>query len=233
MRVSKLVTILHFHMSVRSITLRETGEKFRVGKILCLGRNYAEHAREMKAEIPTTPVVFLKPSSALISSGETVIIPPISRELHYEVEMVVVVGKDGRAIPRASALDHVAGYAVGLDMTLRDVQADAKKKGLPWSVAKGFDTSAPVSDAVSRTRVTDPHALILTLKVNGDVRQRASTGEMIFKVEDLISYLSTIFTLERGDLIFTGTPEGVGEVRPGDRLEAELQSVGTLTVHVR
>lgn len=233
MRVSKLVTILDFHMSVRSITLRETGEKFRVGKILCLGRNYAEHAREMKAEIPTTPVVFLKPSSALISSGETVIIPPISRELHYEVEMVVVVGKDGRAIPRASALDHVAGYAVGLDMTLRDVQADAKKKGLPWSVAKGFDTSAPVSDAVSRTRVTDPHDLILTLKVNGDVRQRASTGEMIFKVEDLISYLSTIFTLERGDLIFTGTPEGVGEVRPGDRLEAELQSVGTLTVHVR
>jgi acylpyruvate hydrolase len=204
-----------------------------VGKILCLGRNYPEHAKEMKAETPTTPVVFLKPSTALLDDGGIVLIPPFSSELHHEVEMVVAIGRPGKNIPRASALDHVAGYAVGLDMTLRDVQSEAKKKGLPWSVAKGFDTSAPVSEFVRPSKVRDPHNLAITLRVNGELRQSSSTKNMIFTVTDIIAYLSTVFTLEAGDLIFTGTPEGVGPARPGDSLTAELESVGSLTVGVQ
>ncbi len=204
-----------------------------VGKILCLGCNYAEHAREMKAEIPSTPVVFIKPSTALLEEGGTIRIPPVSRDVHHEVEMVVVIGKGGRDIGRDAAMDHVGGYAVGLDMTLRDVQAAAKKNGLPWSVAKGFDTSAPVSAAVRRSAVADPHALALSLRVNGAVRQSSNTRHMLLKVPDIIAYLSTIFTLEEGDLIYTGTPEGVGPVTAGDTLTAELESVGTLTVGVQ
>lgn len=220
-------------MPVRTVTDRYTGELLPVGKILCLGRNYIAHAREMKADLPSTPVVFLKPATALIHTGEKIVIPPLSHELHYEAEMVVVMGNDGKDIPEARALSHVYGYAVGLDMTLRDLQSEAKKNGLPWSVAKGFDTSAPVSEVVTRDRINDPHSLQLTLQVNGRTRQNASTGDMIFRIEKVIAFLSRIFTLERGDLIFTGTPEGVGEVKSGDTLVAELTSVGTLSVSVR
>jgi acylpyruvate hydrolase len=220
-------------MSVRTVTFRNSGEELRVGKILCLGRNYRGHAREMDAEVPATPVVFLKPATALIRSGEDVVLPPISKELHYEAEMVVVIGKDGQNIAREKAMEFVGGYAVGLDMTLRDVQSEAKRKGLPWSIAKGFDTSAPLSSAVSSSNVPNPHVLSLSLAVNGVRRQHANTGEMIFRVEDIIAFCSSIFTLEKGDLIFTGTPEGVGAVRSGDRLVAELESVGSLTVQVR
>ena len=220
-------------MPVRTVTDRYTGELLPVGKILCLGRNYIAHAREMKADLPSTPVVFLKPATALLHTGEKIVIPPLSHELHYEAEMVVVMGNDGKDIPEARALSHVYGYAVGLDMTLRDLQFEAKKNGLPWSVAKGFDTSAPVSEVVTRDRINDPHSLQLTLQVNGRTRQNASTGDMIFRIEKVIAFLSQIFTLERGDLIFTGTPEGVGEVKSGDTLVAELTSVGTLSVSVR
>ncbi len=219
-------------MSVRAVTNSITGERLAVGKILCVGRNYREHAREMNADVPASPVVFLKPSTALLASGEKVVIPPRSKELHYEVEMVVVIGKEGKTIPRERAMDHVEGYAVGLDMTLRDLQSEAKTKGLPWSVAKGFDTSAPVSHVVPKDRVDDPHELQLTLQVNGSTRQHASTGEMIFRIEEIIAHVSQFFTLERGDLIFTGTPEGVGEARSGDTLVATLQSVGSVTVTV-
>jgi acylpyruvate hydrolase len=229
---SKSLSILRFPMSVRAVTNSVTGKNLPVGKILCLGRNYRDHAEEMKAEVPTSPVVFLKPSTALLQNGGRIQIPPLSKQLHYEAEMVVVIGRDGKAIPRERAMDHVEGYAVGLDMTLRDLQSEAKSKGLPWSVAKGFDTSAPVSHVVPRDRVDDPHALQLSLEVNGSMRQRASTGEMIFRIEEIIAFVSQIFTLERGDLIFTGTPKGVGEARSGDTLVATLESVGTLTVTV-
>ncbi len=228
----KGLSILPFPMSVRAVTNSVTGESLPVGKILCLGRNYREHAREMKSEVPTSPVVFLKPSTALLAGGETVVAPPHSKELHYEAEMVVVIGQEGKAIPRERAMEYVEGYAVGLDMTLRDLQSEAKNKGLPWSVAKGFDTSAPVSHVVPKDRVDDPHALQLTLQVNGSTRQHASTGEMIFRIEEIIAHVSQFFTLERGDLIFTGTPQGVGPARPGDTLVATLQSVGSLTVTV-
>jgi acylpyruvate hydrolase len=218
---------------MRTVRFQSGQSPLPVGKILCLGRNYAEHAKEMHAEVPTQPVVFLKPSTAIIYDGDTVLLPPFSRDVHHEVEMVVVIGREGRSIPRERAMDHVAGYAVGLDMTLRDVQQAAKTKGLPWSVAKGFDTSAPLSSAVGREKVPDPHRLILSLCVNGTVRQRSSTAAMLFPVDAVIAYLSTVFTLEPGDLIFTGTPEGVASVSPGDTLEAELESVGSLRVGVR
>ena len=216
-----------------TVHFRDSDISFRVGKILCLGRNYAEHAREMKADIPEQPVVFLKPSTAIIHNGESIRIPAISRDVHHEVELVVVVGKEGRNIPGERAYDHVAGYAVGLDMTLRDLQSEAKKRGLPWSVAKGFDTSAPISLAVEKNRVADPHKLAISLEVNGVLKQHSNTGNMIFRIDSIVSFLSSIFTLEPGDLIFTGTPEGVGMVAAGDRLVAELDSVGTLAVDVR
>lgn len=215
-----------------TVSFQNGGQSLQVGKILCLGRNYAEHVKEMKADIPETPVVFLKPSTALIHSGDTVNIPAFSRDVHHEVEMVVVVGKKGKNIPRSEAFDHVAGYAVGLDMTLRDVQSDAKKKGLPWTVAKGFDTSAPVSDIVKKGAVADPHSLSLSLKVNASLRQHGNTGAMILPVDAIIAYLSSVFTLEEGDLIFTGTPEGVGPVVRGDTIEAALGSLVRLSVRV-
>ena len=213
--------------------LFEASEKsFSVGKILCLGRNYAAHAKEMSAAIPESPVVFLKPATAIIHDGENVVIPRISTDMHYEVEMVVVMGKQAKNVQVEDVYNYIDGYAVGLDMTLRDVQAEAKKKGLPWTVAKGFDTSAPVSHAVEKERVANPHGLALSLKVNGERRQHSSTANMIFRIDFLVSYLSTVFTLEPGDLIFTGTPEGVGPVHSGDVLEAELEAVGTLRVGV-
>jgi 2-keto-4-pentenoate hydratase/2-oxohepta-3-ene-1,7-dioic acid hydratase in catechol pathway len=215
------------------ILFRNSRQELPVGKIVCLGRNYAAHAKEMNADVPRTPVLFLKPSTAVVPDGGSVVLPPISRDMHHEVEMVVVIGERGKDIRRAEAFAHVAGYAVGLDMTLRDVQAEAKKAGLPWSVAKGFDTSAPVSLVTERDLVPDPHNLELSLKVNGKLRQHATTKQMLFRVDEIIEYVSSIFTLERGDLIFTGTPEGVGPVVPGDLLEAELESVGTLRVGVR
>jgi 2-keto-4-pentenoate hydratase/2-oxohepta-3-ene-1,7-dioic acid hydratase in catechol pathway len=215
-----------------TLSFQNGGPQIRVGKILCLGRNYAEHAKEMKAEVPKAPVVFLKPSTAIIHDGDTVVIPDLSRDMHHEVELVVVIGKGGKNIPAASAMDHVAGYAVGLDMTLRDVQSEAKKSGLPWTVAKGFDTSAPVSEIVNTAAIPDPHALSLTLSVNGSIRQQGHTGAMLFRINDIIAYLSRLFTLEPGDLIFTGTPEGVGPVTHGDTLEASLGTLARLRVRI-
>ena len=210
-----------------------SSEKIPVGKILCLGRNYSAHAREMHAETLESPVVFLKPPTALLHEGGKIVIPSCSRDVHHEIEMVVAIGKDGKHISADRAFEYVSGYAVGLDMTLRDVQSEAKKKGLPWSVAKGFDTSAPVSRFVHPKQVKDPHALEMTLRVNGVVRQHSNTSNMMFRVEEMISYISSIFSLEAGDLIYTGTPEGVGGVVSGDLLEAELESVGTLRVSVQ
>lgn len=216
-------------------TVRFTGgiSPLSVGKILCLGRNYPAHAKEMKAETPSTPVVFLKPSTALLYPGEAIVMPRFSREMHYEVELVVVIGRGGRSISSGNAMAHVGGYAVGLDMTLRDVQSQAKAKGLPWTVAKGFDTSAPLSEAVQCEAVSDPHSLGISLRVNEVLRQSSNTRHMIFRIPDIIAYLSSVFTLEEGDLIFTGTPEGVGPTKPGDVLKAEIESVGSLTVRVQ
>lgn len=227
-----IAILIHFFY-MRTVPIRNTGTGVNVGKILCVGRNYAEHAKEMNAEVPEFPVVFLKPPSALLLNGEPIIRPKISKSLHHEVELVVVIGMEGKNIPLSEARSHILGYAVGLDMTLRDVQAEAKKKGLPWAIAKGFDTSAPLSEIIPSASLPDPSNVELVCKVNGAVRQRSSTRNMIFPVDRLISELSTIFTLEPGDLIFTGTPEGVGEVVDGDTIEAELVGFTRISHHVK
>jgi len=218
--------------SIGFIKVRGSRERVPVGKIVCLGRNYADHAKEMKTEVPAKPVLFLKPPTAIIHDGQVVIPPRLSADLHHEVEMVLLLGRRGKNLEGESALKCIAGFGVGLDMTLRDIQAEAKAKGLPWTIAKGFDTSAPVSDFVPSKDVPDPHNMNIALRVNGQTRQQSNTGNMLFTLTEIISYVSSIFTLEPGDLIFTGTPEGVGRVVPGDRLEAVLQSVATLRVTI-
>ena len=202
-------------------------------KLLCIGRNYAEHAREMAAEVPAEPLVFLKPSSALLADGGVVILPRQSQDVHHELELVVVVGRGGRHIAEADALDHVEGYALGLDLTARDLQAAAKAARAPWAIAKGFDTFAPLGAVAPAEVVGDPQSLEITLKVNDEVRQHGTTADMLFPVATLVAYLSSVFTLEPGDLIYTGTPEGVGPVRDGDVLEATCPRLPTLRVSAR
>ncbi len=214
------------------VLFRKTDRSAHPGKIVCVGRNYAEHAREMNAPLPERPVLFLKPPSAIIQTGGVVRRPPFSNDLHYEAEMVVLIGTRGKDIPESRATDHIEGYGVGLDMTLRDLQSEAKKKGLPWAIAKGFDTSAPISHFASRDEIEHPNELDITLRVNGELRQNSNTRNMIFSIEEIISYVSSVFTLEAGDLIFTGTPEGVGSALPGDTIRAELQDVGILEVSI-
>jgi len=216
-----------------TLTLTHSESAVKPGKLLCIGRNYAKHAAEMKSSIPTQPMVFLKPSTALIAAGGTIILPPHSADVHHEVELVVAIGKDGKNIAEADALDHISGYAVGLDMTARDIQAKAKQKGHPWSVAKGFDTFAPLGAFVPASDVADPQTLSIQLTVNGEVRQAGETADMIFSVAHLIAFCSTIFTLEAGDLIYTGTPEGVGPVVDGDVLVASINGLPALEVNVQ
>ncbi len=214
------------------VTMRGSGERLRVGKVLCVGRNYADHVTEMGAPRGRPPVLFLKPATAVLHDGGVVRLPARAGEVHHEVELVAVIGKPGKAIPVSSALDHVLGYAVGLDLTLRDVQSEAKKRGEPWLVSKGFDGSAPVSLVAAASEVGDGSGLEITLDVNGERRQQASTSRMIFPVAELIALASRTITLERGDLLLTGTPAGVGPIRAGDRLEAAIEKVGKLTVTV-
>jgi 2-keto-4-pentenoate hydratase/2-oxohepta-3-ene-1,7-dioic acid hydratase in catechol pathway len=201
-------------------------------KLVCIGRNYARHARELGNEVPSEPVVFLKPTSALVASGGAVEIPPQSSDVHHEAELVVIVGREARRVAEADAMDYVAGYAAGLDMTARDVQARAKEKGLPWSVAKGFDTFAPLGPAAPASAL-DPSDTTVRLTVGGEERQRGETRDMLFTVPFLVSYLSGLFTLYPGDLIFTGTPEGVGPVARGDELVVTVGDLPELRVTVR
>ncbi|ARA92802.1 isomerase/hydrolase [Rhodothermaceae bacterium RA] len=214
------------------IQLPGQASAIRPGKLLCIGQNYARHAAEMKSRVPDKPMIFLKPSTALVGDGGRVVLPSMSRDVHHEVELVVLIGRTGKHIPESEALAYVGGYAIGLDMTARDLQAEAKAKGHPWSVAKGFDTFAPVGAFVPADAVADPQDVQVRMAVNGEIRQDGHTGDMIFPVARLIAYASRIFTLEAGDLLFTGTPEGVGPVQPGDVLEATGTGLPALRVTV-
>lgn len=208
------------------------GERLPVGKIVAVGRNYADHAQEMGNAPSAPPVLFLKPATAIVHDGGSVVLPAEAGAVHHEVELVAVIGKPGKNLRAEEALDHVVGYAVGLDMTLRDLQAEAKAKGEPWDVAKGFDTSAPISTVTPREEVGDGSGLAIVLEVNGTSRQLASTSEMLLGVAEILAHVSKWMRLERGDLIFTGTPAGVGPVVAGDMLEARIERVGTLRVSV-
>ena len=209
-----------------------TGQEFTIGKILCIGRNYVDHIKELGNEPPSSPVIFMKPATSVIGDGEEIVIPSYSRDCHHEAELALLIGTGGKNIPVAHALSHVAGYGVAIDLTLRDVQAELKRKGLPWEIAKGFDTACPLSDFVPADRVADPQSLRIRLSVNGQLRQDGSTALMLHPVGRLISYLSGIFTLEPGDVILTGTPAGVGPIVAGDDVAAEIPGVGTVRITV-
>ena len=209
-----------------------TGQEYPIGKILCIGRNYAEHIRELGNETPEAPVIFMKPASSIIGDCGTIVIPPYSADCHHEAELALLIGKEGKDIPKERALEHIAGYGVAIDLTLRDVQAEQKKKGLPWEIAKGFDTACPLSEFVPADRIRDPQALQIMLSVNGSVKQDGATALMINSVAAVVSYMSSIFTLEPGDVILTGTPAGVGPLKSGDDVVAEISGVGSIHVSV-
>jgi 2-keto-4-pentenoate hydratase/2-oxohepta-3-ene-1,7-dioic acid hydratase in catechol pathway len=205
---------------------------FPIGKILCIGRNYVDHIKELGNEMPNRPIIFMKPASSVIGEGEQIVIPPYSSDCHHEAELALLIGTGGKNIAPDEAMGCVAGYGVAIDLTLRDVQSEQKKKGLPWEIAKGFDTACPLSSFVPAASVTDPQDLRITLSVNGAPRQDGSTALMIHRMPELISYLSSIFTLEPGDLILTGTPAGVGPIKSGDLVVAEIAQVGKISVTV-
>lgn len=197
-------------------------------KLICVGRNYAAHAQELGNEIPDQPLLFFKPSSSLLGPNGIIEIPKMSANVHYEGELVVVVGKRGRFIPEEEALSYVFGYTIGLDMTARDLQRSDKT----WFRGKGFDTFAPVGPWVAPPEAVDLNDCNLCLTLNGEVRQEGNTRDLIFKVPFLIHYISQIVTLEPGDLIFTGTPEGVGQVQPSDLLTVSIDGIGQLNASV-
>jgi len=218
---------------MRTAKITGTTVEYPIGKILCIGRNYVDHIKELGNEAPERPVVFMKPATSVIFDGEEIVIPPYSIDCHHEAELALLIGKKGRNIPAELAMEQIAGYGVAIDLTLRDVQAELKKKGLPWEIAKGFDTACPLSEFVAADRVREPQNVQIRLTVNGETRQDASTALMIHTIPEIISYMSGIFTLEPGDVILTGTPAGVGPIRSGDRLVAEISAVGSLRVSVR
>lgn len=208
------------------------GGTFPVRRIYCVGRNYAEHAREMGHDPDREPpFFFMKPADSLVTGGADLPYPTFTADLHHEVELVAGLGSGGTDIPEDEALRRVWGYAVGLDMTRRDVQAEAKRMGRPWDMGKGFDHSAPIGDMVD-ARGFDPNHGRIELKVNGAVRQSSDLSQMIWSVAETIAYLSRLVRLEAGDLIMTGTPEGVAAVQRGDLLEGAVEGLPKLTVRV-
>jgi len=194
----------------------------RPGKIICIGRNYVAHAKEHEVEVPEVPLLFLKPPSAVIGPGENIVLPPQSQRIEHEAEMVVVIGKKGRWIPIDEALDYVLGYTIGNDVTARDLQ----RRDGQWTRGKGFDTFCPIGPWILTD--FDPADAMLTCYVNGEMRQMASTRDMVFSVRQLIAFASSVMTLEPGDLLLTGSPAGVGPLLPGDTVEVNIEGLGSL-----
>lgn len=208
------------------------GGFFPVRRVYCVGRNYAEHVKEMGNDLRDPPFFFAKPADAVVIDGAPIAYPPQTKDFHHEIELVVAIGKDGTNIAKADALDHIYGYAAGLDMTRRDLQAVAKKAGRPWEMAKGFDQSAPIGTIVPASQCGHPDKGAIVLSVNGAERQRGDLKEQIWSVPETIAYLSTLVTLRAGDLIMTGTPAGVSAVLAGDALEGQIDGVGTVSTVV-
>jgi 5-carboxymethyl-2-hydroxymuconate isomerase len=217
---------------MKTLKIKNSNSEIEIGKVVCVGRNYAEHAKELGNEIPEKPVVFLKPSSSVIYSGDEIRHPPFSADMHHEVELVLLIGKSSKDASIEESENAIKGYGVGLDMTLRDVQSKLKEKGHPWTIAKCFDTSTVLSEFVLK----DDYKLTLNerlnLNVNDQIRQEDKLNKMIFKPAELVQYLSSLMTLEEGDLIFTGTPKGVSKVEIGDVIKARITGLAELTVSV-
>ncbi len=224
------------------LKVKNSDKTIEVNNVYCIGRNYHEHIKEMgytdnQHDVKKAPVVFLKPNSAVNSTDGVVTIPgfngtKISQDLQNEVELVIIIGKDGMNIREENTIEHVYGYAVGIDFTLRDIQTEMKNKGLPWAVSKGFYSSAPVSEVVLKESIDNIRNLNITLSVNGEIRQNANTSQMIYSIEYMIHYLSSIFSLKKGDIIFTGTPAGVSTLKTGDNVEASIEKIGNIKITV-
>lgn len=195
----------------------------RPSKIICIGRNYVEHAKEHNAEVPKIPLIFMKPPSAIINPGDTILLPPQSEQVEHEAELVAVIGKRGRAIPADEAAGYILGYTIGNDVTARDLQRSDGQ----WTRAKGFDTFCPFGPWIDTE--FDPSDAVISCRVNGQIRQMASTRDMVFSVPTLVAFISSVMTLEPGDLIFTGTPAGVGPLKAGDIVEVEIENLGKLS----
>ena len=214
-----------------SLPVEGSDARFPVGRIYCVGRNYAEHAREMGHDPDREPpFFFMKAANSIVDSGATVGYPVGTKDVHHEIEMVVAIHKGGKNIPVEKALEHVWGYAVGLDMTRRDIQGEAKKMGRPWEMGKSFDESAPVSALKPASVIGHPSKGAIWLKVNGAIKQQGDLAMQIWSVPEQINYLSNLITLQPGDLIFSGTPAGVGPIKAGDKLEGHVDGVGDLVV---
>ena len=221
---------------VATVPVVGRSEHFPVHRIYCVGRNYEEHAKEMGFTGREPPFFFMKPADAVlpVEAGQTghMPYPSLTANLHHEIELVVAIGKGGRAIAAANALEHVFGYAVGLDMTRRDLQNDMKKQGRPWCIGKGFDHSAPIGPITPAAQAGDVAQAAIWLQVNGADRQRSTVAQLIWNIAETIEHLSAAWELQPGDLIFSGTPEGVGAVVRGDVLEGGVDGLGTLRLQV-
>jgi fumarylpyruvate hydrolase len=218
---------------VNSIPVEGDSRRFPVNRIYCVGRNYADHAREMGHDPDREPpFFFMKPATSIVTDGKDMQYPSLTQDLHHEIEMVVAIGIGGSNIAPADALNHVWGYGVGLDMTRRDLQGEAKKMGRPWDTGKAFDESAPCSSLVPVSQCGHPAKGLINLKVNGVIKQEGDLAMMIWNVPDTIAYLSTLFALEPGDLIFSGTPAGVAAVKKGDVLEGFVAGLPVLKTRV-
>ena len=211
-----------------SVEISGSSQRFPIHRIYCVGRNYAEHVKEMGGEVGREPPVFFtKPADAVVANDASIPYPPRTSNLHHEIELVVAIGRGGRDIPKDRALEYVFGYATGNDLTRRDLQAASKQKGQPWDTSKGFDCSAPLAPIrpASQGHLSKGR---IWLAVNGQLRQESDIGAMIWSVPEVIAELSTLFELKPGDLIFTGTPSGVGALQPGDRIEGGIEGLETL-----
>lgn len=216
-----------------TLPIEGSDQQFPVHRIYCVGRNYADHAREMGHDPDREPPFFFqKNPDNLVVGNSSFPYPPLSNDVHHEIELVVALQKGGINIPASQANDHIYGYAVGLDMTRRDMQAQAKKSGRPWETGKAFEHSAPCSALVPASRIGHPQSGSIWLKVNGKTVQEGDINQLIWSVPDTIAILSTLFELQAGDLIFTGTPAGVGSVKRGDILEGGVDIIGQLTTNI-
>jgi len=218
--------------AVATLPVQGSDKLFPIHRIYCVGRNYAEHAIEMGHDPSKEPPFFFQKNPDNIVTDGKFPYPSATSDVHHEIEMVVALSKGGTNIPVESALDHVFGYGVGLDMTRRDLQGEAKKLGRPWEVGKAFEASAPCGPLVPASEIGHPTSGAVTLKVNAEIRQQGDLNQLIWKVPEMISYLSGLFTLQPGDIIMTGTPAGVGAVVRGDLLEGFVEGIGTIEVVV-
>lgn len=211
----------HFKESVMT-TVRLNGRTAAVNNIYCIGRNYVDHIAELNNETPTEPVVFMKPNNSILAGGGTIRLPHYSQSVHYECELVLYIGRDSDGLDDTELMSIVAGYAVGLDLTARDVQGRLKEKGLPWMKAKGFRGAACLSDFIDAGRLPEPQNCTFTLAVNGSIRQKGQTSHMIYPIAAILRELAGSYGLKAGDVVFTGTPAGVGGLHSGDRLDLDL-----------